>query len=233
MSANFQKLQALHRAHLDKATSRMAAVDKAEADLAGRVAETHAWFRQAHEELKVAQDLLAKRKLELVMKQADIKKAQELAKEQAAKDEAARHQHQQTEELEQRHEEALDAQAQVQADKVKELEVERDGLKEQALKLAKEKDTLNGALVEAQGVVLGKANDSSKDLKLKLEGLEAKLSEVLTKVVHWNPSLDFDAALESLPEDADLTTLEEYGAARLVVFFLGVTTTMKPLLQSN
>ena len=35
------------------------------------------------------------------------------------------------------------------------------------------------------------------------------MTKVLTKVVHWNPSLDFDAALESLPEDADLTTLEE------------------------
>ena len=40
MSANFQKLQALHRARLDKAKSRMAAVDKAEVDLAWRVAET-------------------------------------------------------------------------------------------------------------------------------------------------------------------------------------------------
>nr|XP_020171046.1 uncharacterized protein LOC109756611 [Aegilops tauschii subsp. strangulata] len=56
-----------------KAKSRMAAVDKAEADLKGRVAETQAWFRQAHEELKVAQDLLAERKLELVMKQAELK----------------------------------------------------------------------------------------------------------------------------------------------------------------
>nr|XP_040258623.1 translation initiation factor IF-2-like [Aegilops tauschii subsp. strangulata] len=88
------KLQALHRACLDKAKSRMVAVDKAEADLAGHVAETQAWFRQAHEELKVAQDLLAERQLELVMKQADIEKAQELVKEQAAKDEAAQHQHQ-------------------------------------------------------------------------------------------------------------------------------------------
>ena len=66
---------------------------------------------------------------------------------------------------------------------MKELEVERDGLKEHALKLAKEKDTLNGALVEAQGAVLGKAeqlskaNDSIKDLKRKLEALEGTLSE--------------------------------------------------------
>ena len=81
MNANLQKLRALHRACLDKANSRMAVVDKAEADLEGRVAETQAWFRQAHEELKVAQDLLAECKVELVMKQADIEKAQELVKE--------------------------------------------------------------------------------------------------------------------------------------------------------
>ena len=83
MSANFQKLQALHRARLDKAKSRMAVVDKAEADLEERVAEAHAWFRQAHKELKNAQDVLVERKLELVMKQADIEKAQEAAKQQA------------------------------------------------------------------------------------------------------------------------------------------------------
>ena len=90
---------------------------------------------------------------------------------------------QRTQELEQRHKEALDAQALSHACKVKELEVEWDGLKDQALKLAEEKDMLNGALVEAQGAVLGKAerlskaNDSIKDLKLKLEGLEGMLSE--------------------------------------------------------
>ena len=71
----------------------MAAVDRAEADLAGRVAETQAWFCQAHEELKVPQDLLAERKEELILLQADVEKIQEATKEQAAKDEAARHQH--------------------------------------------------------------------------------------------------------------------------------------------
>nr|XP_020152190.1 uncharacterized protein LOC109737472 [Aegilops tauschii subsp. strangulata] len=49
---------------------------------------------QAHEELKVAQNLLAERKLELIMKQADIEKTQEAARELAANDEAAQHQHQ-------------------------------------------------------------------------------------------------------------------------------------------
>ena len=92
MGASFRKLQALHRARLDKAKSRTV-VDQAEAeaDLEGRVAEAQAWFRQAHKDLKAAQDVLAERKLELVMKQADIEKARELAKELAAKDEAARH----------------------------------------------------------------------------------------------------------------------------------------------
>ncbi|KAM3410375.1 hypothetical protein ACQJBY_002530 [Aegilops geniculata] len=84
MSANFQKLQTLHRARLDKAKSRMAVVDKAEADLEGHVAEAQAWFHQAHKDLKAAQDVLAERDLALVMKQADIEKAQELAKQEAA-----------------------------------------------------------------------------------------------------------------------------------------------------
>ena len=75
MGANFRKLQALHRARLDKAKSRMATVDKAEADLKGRVAERQTWFRQACEELKAAQGELAKREVELTMKRADIKKA--------------------------------------------------------------------------------------------------------------------------------------------------------------
>ena len=35
------------------------------------------------------------------------------------------------------------------------------------------------------------------------------MTKVLTKVAHWNPNLDIDAALESLPEDADLATLKE------------------------
>ena len=35
------------------------------------------------------------------------------------------------------------------------------------------------------------------------------LTKVLTKVAFWNPSVDFTNALESLPEDADLTALEE------------------------
>ena len=64
------------------------------------------------------------------------------------------------------------------------MEAERDGLKEQALKLSQERDTLNSALIEAQGTVVSKAgelseaNNSIKDLKLKLEGLEGTLSEV-------------------------------------------------------
>ena len=63
------------------------------------------------------------------------------------------------------------------------MEAERDGVKEQALKLSQEKDTLNGALTEAQGAAvsrageLSEANKSFKDLTLKLEGLEGMLTE--------------------------------------------------------
>ena len=35
------------------------------------------------------------------------------------------------------------------------------------------------------------------------------MTKVLTKVAYWNPNLDFDAALESLPEGVDLAPLRE------------------------
>ena len=35
------------------------------------------------------------------------------------------------------------------------------------------------------------------------------MTKVPTKVAHWNAKLDFEAALESLPEDADLAVLRE------------------------
>ena len=35
------------------------------------------------------------------------------------------------------------------------------------------------------------------------------MTKVLTKVAYWYPDLDFDAALESLSEDADLASLKE------------------------
>ena len=45
-------------------------------------------------ELKVAQDLLAGPKQDLILLKADVEKTQEVVKLEAAKDEAARHQHQ-------------------------------------------------------------------------------------------------------------------------------------------
>ena len=38
---------------------------------------------------------------------------------------------------------------------------------------------------------------------------QGAMTKVLTKVAYWNPNLDFDAALKSLPEDVDLTPLRE------------------------
>ena len=94
MSANFQKLQALHRARQDKVNSMMAAVDKVEADFQEHVAQMQVWFGEARQEPKAAQDQLDEHKRELLLKQADIEKAQEAAKEQAAKDKADRRQQQ-------------------------------------------------------------------------------------------------------------------------------------------
>nr|XP_020156260.1 uncharacterized protein LOC109741581 [Aegilops tauschii subsp. strangulata] len=165
MSVNFQKLQALHRARLDKAKSRMAVADKAEADLEERVAQTQAWFREAREELKASQDELAERKRELILKQADVEKAQEVAKEQE-EDLAIREEAltatlrgkdeeigqivvQRTQELEQRQKEELDAQAIVHAGKVKELELEWEELKKRVLALTEERDTANRTLADA------------------------------------------------------------------------------------
>ena len=35
------------------------------------------------------------------------------------------------------------------------------------------------------------------------------MTKVLTKVAYWKPDLDFEAALKSLPEDADIAVLKE------------------------
>ena len=35
------------------------------------------------------------------------------------------------------------------------------------------------------------------------------MTKVLAKVAYWNPTLDFDAALESLPKGVDLAPLKE------------------------
>ena len=35
------------------------------------------------------------------------------------------------------------------------------------------------------------------------------MTRVLAKIAHWHPELDFEAALKSLPEDADIAALNE------------------------
>nr|XP_020167124.1 fibrous sheath CABYR-binding protein-like [Aegilops tauschii subsp. strangulata] len=193
MSANFQKLQALHHARQDKVKSRMAAVDKAEADFEERVAQT----------------------------QADIKKAQEAAKEQVAKDKAARQQQQalldtqeedldeeigkivaqRTQELEQKHKDALDALALDQAGKVEKLELEREGLKKEISELTGERDTANRTLADLQVTIsdktklLSEANGSIDDLKRKLDTLEGTLSEVMVREETLNKSLEDERRL--------------------------------------
>ena len=121
MSTNFHKLQALHRARKEKVDSRMAAMDKAEADFQERVTQMRGWFFEARQDLRAAQDQLDECWSELLLKQADIETAQEEAKEKAAKDEeieklAA----QRTQDLMQKHQEALDALVLDHAGKLKE-----------------------------------------------------------------------------------------------------------------
>nr|XP_020198033.1 uncharacterized protein CG45076-like [Aegilops tauschii subsp. strangulata] len=178
-----------------QAKSKEAVAHKVEADFADRVAEAQACFRQAHEELKATQGQLAQRDLELLLKQADPEKARDEAREEATKAEAIRSQceaelNSQEEDLAKR-EADIDAKLCAKDEEVKELEVERDGLKDQTLKLAEEKDTLNGALTEAQGAILGR-----HDQRPHQAGL-------------WNPDLDFDAGLDNLSGDADLSGIEE------------------------
>ena len=88
MSANFHKLQALHRARKEKVDSRMAAVDKAEADFQERVAQMKTWFDEAWEDLRASQIQLSERQRDLLFKQADFDKARDVAKAKAAQDES-------------------------------------------------------------------------------------------------------------------------------------------------
>ena len=88
ISANFQKLQALYRAHQDKVNSRMAVVDKAQVDFKERIAQMQVWFAEAWEDLKATQIQLDERQQELLLKQADFDNAQEVAKAKATKDES-------------------------------------------------------------------------------------------------------------------------------------------------
>nr|XP_020182544.1 tropomyosin-like [Aegilops tauschii subsp. strangulata] len=197
MGANFQKLQALQRARQDT-------VDKAEDDFEER---------------------------------ADIEKAQEVAKEQAAKDEPTRRQHQalldtqeedlvvreqalaamlhnkdegigkivaqRTQELEQKHKDALDALALDHAGKVEKLELERDGLKKEILELTEERDTANRTLADSQVAIsdkaklLSEAKDSINDLNLKLDGLEGTLSEARAREETLNKALEDERQLRS------------------------------------
>nr|XP_020187417.1 troponin I-like [Aegilops tauschii subsp. strangulata] len=108
-----------------------------------------------------ADKIAAEEAAKTAAKEADVEKTQEVVKEHAAKDEADRHQHQA--ELNSQEEDLVASEGVLAAtlrckdEEVKELDVEKDGLKEQVLGLVKEKDRLNGALVEAQAAVLGKA----------------------------------------------------------------------------
>ena len=115
---------------------------------------------------------------------------------------------QRTQELEQKHKDTLSALALDHTGKVKELELEREELKKVASELTKERDTANRTLADVHVAIsdkdklLTEANDSINDLKLKLDGLEGKLSEAgareetLNKALEDNKRLRNDDAAE-------------------------------------
>ena len=79
--------------------------------------------------------------------------------------------------MEQRHKEALDAQALVHAGKVKDLELEQEELEKRVSVLTEKRDAANRTLADAQVAIsdkaklLSEANDSINNLKLKLDSL--------------------------------------------------------------
>nr|XP_020173330.1 uncharacterized protein LOC109758880 [Aegilops tauschii subsp. strangulata] len=176
MRASYNKLQALHRARLDKAKSKEAVAHKVEADFAERVAEAQAWFRQAHEELKAAQGQLMQRDLELLLKQADFEKARDEAREEASKAEAIRSQR----------------------------EAELNSQEED---LAKREADIDAKLrAKDEELESNRASSLADESRLICQGA---MTKVLTKLAFWNPDLDFDAGLNNLPGDADLSGIKE------------------------
>jgi hypothetical protein len=79
---------------------------------------------------------------------------------------------------------------------VKELEVVRDELKKQALELTGERNAAKGTLADAHAAILGKAellstaNNSIRDLKLKLEGLEGMLTDAKAREEKLSKALE-------------------------------------------
>nr|XP_020200922.1 uncharacterized protein LOC109786771 [Aegilops tauschii subsp. strangulata] len=168
-TVGLHKLQALHRACQDKAKSRMAAAVKAEADFEERVAQTHVWFGEARDELRAAQGELDERKRELILKQADIEKAEEAEKDRATKDEAAGLQQQA---LLNSQEEDLVACKQALATTLrgKDEEVEKLVAQQTHELDQKHKDTLSALALDHAGEV--------KKLELEREELEKKVLEL-------------------------------------------------------
>nr|XP_020178476.1 TATA element modulatory factor-like [Aegilops tauschii subsp. strangulata] len=200
-TAGLQKLQALHRARQDKVKSKMAAVDKVEADFEERVAQT----QEAAKE-QAAKDEAARRqqKAQLDTQEEDlVAREHVLAATLHDKDkEIGKIIAQRTQELEQKHKDTLNALARDNAGKVEKLELERDGLKKEILELTEERDTANRTLADSQVAIsdkaklLSEANDSINDLKLKLDCLEGMLSEARACEETLNKALEDERQLK-------------------------------------
>nr|XP_040249558.1 actin cytoskeleton-regulatory complex protein pan1-like [Aegilops tauschii subsp. strangulata] len=95
---------------------------------------------------EVAQDLLAERKQELILLKANVEKTQEVAKEQAAKDEAARHKHQAELNCQEEDLAARVAALAATSARLFQLDMDRDGRAERTGKAAKAGKAVKGPL---------------------------------------------------------------------------------------
>ena len=74
--------------------------------------------------------------------------------------------------------------------------------------------TVNAKLTLFFKGVLGALADLHSNRTTTLAGEARRLcrgvmTKVLTKMAYWHPALDFEAAMDSLPEGTDLTVLKE------------------------
>nr|XP_040256264.1 plectin-like [Aegilops tauschii subsp. strangulata] len=179
MSSNFQKLQALHRAHKEKLDSRAAVVDVAEADFQKRIKQMQVWFAEARQELRTSQEQPSHRWDKLLLKQFDVEKAQEEAAAQAAKDDA---QLRERRVLLDAQEEDLAAREEALAAKLRSKDEEFEKLLKEAVDAAKAAEAAKNELAEKVEKLeadleklASSANDSIANLKLKLTTLEESL----------------------------------------------------------
>nr|XP_020168549.2 leucine zipper transcription factor-like protein 1 [Aegilops tauschii subsp. strangulata] len=176
----------------------MAVVDKAEADFKERIAQMKVWFAEAREDLKANQIQLDERQRELLQKQADFDKAQEVAKAKAAKDESNQTQRRilldaQEEDLVTR-EAALAAKIRAKNEEVERLVVKWAQDLMQEHKEAVDALTLDHADKLKEAIDSAEAAEAAKvELDGKVEKLELELEELRKETLKLKKDRDMTA----------------------------------------